>query len=425
MDKVVRKNIVSLLLYQGSALIIPLVTLPYIARVLGIIEFGRLGICLAIIQYFSLLVDYGFNLSITAKIAKVQNDINQLTKIFFITFFTKALLVLLGLAILFCIMPFKIIHHNIGLIMCCYLGVLGSFLFPIWFLQGIEKMEVISNSNLIARFLSIPLIFMLVHSSHDVYMVALIQGFTGILASILALVKIQQLKLLNGFYKPNFQDVREYLVDGWHYFVSISSVSLYTNTNILILGLVADSTAVGYFAGIDKIKNAMLSVLNPFTSAIYPKINKLMKEDEDKAFIFIAKYLVVFGIGTLVYSILIFLLAPLIVTILLGNTYLSAVKDLQVLAFLPVLIIISNFFGTQIMLSKGEKKAFMCIITICGLVNIILLSILGRKYADLGACFSLLITELIVTLTMIIYVGKVNPKFFKIFKSTIIKQERN
>ncbi len=425
MDKVIKKNILALLLYQGSALLIPLITLPYLARVLGVIEFGRLGLCVAIIQYFVLLVDYGFNLCITARIARIasyQSDYQQLVKIFFTTFYAKAVLMLVGLFVLCLCLFIPIIRNNIELILCCYLMVIGNFLFPSWFLQGLEKMDIISNSNLFARFLAVPLIFLFIHNSSDVFKVALIQGTISILASLLALVKIYQLKIVSTIYFPSVNEIKEYLAESWHYFISISSVSLYTNTNVLILGLVANSTSVGYFIGVDKVKGAMLSVLNPFTQAIYPRVNKLMQEDEEQAFIFIARYLVVFGFGSLIYSVLIFLLSPLVIQVLLGKDFLPAVKDLQILAFLPFIIILNNFFGTQLMLPKGKKKSFMWIISGGGVLNIILLSLLGSKYKDFGACLSIFITELFITLLMIIYTYIKMPNFFYILTNKHLKK---
>lgn len=417
MDNVVKKNILALLMYQGSALLMPLITLPYIARVLGVVEFGRLGLCLAITQYFVLLVDYGFNLSVTAKVAKIQQDSYELTKVFFTTYYAKVLLLIVGMVILCLLSSFALIRDNIGLLACCYLIVIGNFLFPLWFLQGIEQMEVIANTNLLARISSIPLILLFVHTSQDVYKVALIQGFTSLMAAILALIRVYRLKLLTIHYMPRFAEVKATLQDSWHYFVSISSVSLYTNTNILILGLMANSTAVGYFAGVDKIKNAMLSVTVPFTQAIYPKVIKLMQENEEQAFLFIAKYLIVFGLGSLIYSILIFLCAPLIVMILLGKEYINAIQDLQVLAFLPFLVVVNNFFGTQIMLSKNKQKAFMVITIFGGLINVISLFLLAYNYGDLGASISILSTEFIITTVMYAYIHKKIPRFTKVLKS--------
>lgn len=421
-NKELRKNLISLLIFQGISLLIPLATLPYLARVLGVVQFGMLGLAMAITQYFLIFVDYGFNLSATAKIAKASKDRILISECFYTTMVCKAILFTIGLISLTLGILFIPKINDISLLLLIsYLTVFGNLLFPIWFLQGVQKMHVIAISSLVAKVTTLPLIFILVKGPEDIFLVALIQGGVSILSGILALTQIYKLQLLIKVYVPTYKDILNTMGDGWHYFVSSSAISLYTNTNLIVLGLMSNSMAIGYFAGIDKIKSAMLSILSPFTQAIYPKVNSLFQENKRDGFNFVAKYLLRYSIVGLLYSITIYLFSPIIVRILLGESYIPAVINLKILAFLPLLIVINSLLGTHLLLPLGMKKSFMHIIISCGLIHIVVLIPLVYFFDDIGASISIIVTECIVTAMMIAYIIKKFPFFYNEIRSQFMR----
>ena len=105
-QKRIVKNIFSLSLLQGANYLLPLLTVPYLIRVLGIEYFGLLAFVTAVITYFLVLTDYGFNLSATSKVANNRNDINKVNEIFSSVLTIKLVLVVLGFLLLLVIAAF-------------------------------------------------------------------------------------------------------------------------------------------------------------------------------------------------------------------------------------------------------------------------------------------------------------------------------
>lgn len=137
-----KKNIGSLLVVQAANYVLPLVTVPYLAHTLGARGFGRIAFAQAFAQYFVVLTDFGFNLSATRKVAMCREDINELSHLFSAVMTTKALLMILGFFMVLVLTTYiPILRHDSTLCKITYLSVLGNVMFPVWFLQGTQRME--------------------------------------------------------------------------------------------------------------------------------------------------------------------------------------------------------------------------------------------------------------------------------------------
>ncbi len=412
------KNLSALTLIQIINLLIPLITLPYLARVLGVIAFGKLSLCLAIIQYIIIFIEYGFHLSVTAKVAENRNNIKQLNKIFFTTLFAKiALGFIATLVSAYAIIYIKQLNDMAFLILCSYGSVIAAVIQPLWLFQGLERMDIVAKNNVIFRLLSVPLIFFFINEPNDIYRFALIQSAIAVVSVIFLLVEVKINNLISKFYLPTLNEIYCHVLEGRHLFVSIAAVSLYTNTNIVMLGLFSNNIAIGYFAATDKIKNAFLSITTPFTQAIYPKVNFLMATDRNSAVTYLVRHFVIYCAVATIYSFLIYIFAPILVRALLGEEYLTIVNNLRVLAILPLLVILTNFYGTQIMLPLGLKKQFMYLVVIAGFLNISILIPLISRYEDLGACFAIVLIEFFLTLTL----GYIVHRNFKEFHVNVLE----
>ena len=147
-------NFVSLSVLQGLNMILPLLTLPYLVRVLGVENFGLVNFSLSIIMYFNILVSFGFELSATREISLHRDNLEKVSEIFSTVMLIKALLLFVSFLILsFLLFLNETFNANIELYYITFLLVLGNFLFPSWFFQGMERMEYITYINLIFRIL--------------------------------------------------------------------------------------------------------------------------------------------------------------------------------------------------------------------------------------------------------------------------------
>jgi O-antigen/teichoic acid export membrane protein len=413
MDRTLIKNMLMLASIQGANYIFPLITLPYLVRVLGPADYGRIGFSAAFVQYFVLLTDFGFNLSATRSIATNRSDPAAVNRIFWSVMSSKTIFCVVGALLL---LGMTAVVPKLGaerpMLFASYLTVLGSVLFPIWLFQGLERMGLITFSSLAARLAMLPLIFIFVRSPHDAVICAAIQSGTSVVAGLVSLWVVAYQRLI-AWARPTRVDIVEAVRESWPLFLSIAAISLYTNSNVVILGFLASKQAVGQFVAVDKIRQVVQALINPMSQTFYPRICSLITDEPQRAYRLIHRALLSQGGLTLAISLGLLVFAGPIVRLGLGPKFIGAVDTLRLLAFLPFAIGVSNVFGIQTMLPLGMRRPFRNIVIGSGVLNLILLVPLVYWFADRGAAASVLVTEYAVTIAMALLIVRHRiPIFF-------------
>lgn len=401
--KALVENFFSLSSLQIVNYILPLVTLPYLVRVLGPTNFGLIVFAQAFIQYFVILTDYSFNLSATREISINREDKNKISEIFSSVMFIKLSLMIVSFLVLTALIFIIPKFRNDRIVYLFTFGtVVGQCLFPVWFFQGMERMKYITFLNIIAKLIFTISIFIFIRKMQHYIYVPIINSLGFLVAGILGLwIVYKDFKI--GFILPNFESIRHQLKEGWHIFISRISISLYTTSNTFILGLLTNNTIVGYYSAGEKLIRAAQRLLSPMSDAVYPYISKLTNESREKALSFIRKLVIIVGSGNFIISLLIFIFATPIVNILLGSQYQESIIVLRVLAFLPFLSSLATIFGTQTMLTFNLKEAFSKIVISAGIINVTLALLLVPLYKHIGISVSVLFTEFFVATTMFFY----------------------
>lgn len=401
-----RKNIFYLFLVQGSSYLLPLITFPYLLRVLGVEYFGILGFCQATMQYLVLLTDYGFNWTATQLIAKNKDDFQKISNIFWSVVIAKVILFIIALCILILLISFVDKYRVLYLVLISYIPlIIGNIIYPVWLFQGLEKMKWITISTILARVMLIPLTFIYVNSPDDVWLAALFQGSVNMLAGIFALWFIFRNKLV-GKVRVSLSEVKSRFKEGIHVFLSTSAISLYTVSVTVILGFVSGATAVGLFNSANTIRNAAQGLLGPVFQAIYPRVNSLFDSEYVKAMSLIKKAVRGIGILTFIGCSILFFGAELFIDIIAGKEFENAISVLRWLAYVPFLVSLSNLFGVQTMLSHSFKKQFSMFLASGALLNLIIIFPLVHYYSETGAAIAIFATELFITVTMFIFLRK-------------------
>lgn len=393
-------NILSLYLLQGLNYLVPLAVLPYLVRVLGMDRYGLIAFAQSFAQYFSVLTDYGFNYSATRSIAQSRDDAEAVSRHFCSVFVIKVALMGLGALILFLVLSgVARFHRDSSFFWVAYLAVAGNVLFPVWFYQGIEKMQYISVVSGASRLLAAAALFVFVHNPRDALLALAIQSL-GLLVGGIAALSIALARFHLHLQWPRWSDLKTSLRDGWHLFVSTAAVSLYTNTNIFLVGILGGNLEAGYFAAADKLIRAMQGIAAPISQAVFPHISSLVNESRERALAFAWKTLRWTAGLTFVPSVALLWFAPWIVALYFGHAGRGSVPVIRWIAFLPFIIAISNVLGVQIMIPFGFDRQFSRILISAGLVNVALAIPLIRLFGAQGAGVALLCTEVIVTITM-------------------------
>lgn len=406
-------NIAALYVLQGLNYLIPAALLPYLIRVLGMEMYGLLAFAQSFAQYFTVLTDYGFNYSATRALAQQEGNPDEASRLFSSVFVLKLLLTSAGVLVLYAIVTMvPRFHLDAKYFYVGYLAVVGNVLFPVWYFQGIQQMRYISIVNGAARLLAAAAIFIFVRHPQDALLALAIQS-GGLLLSGVVGTLVVFLHFHVRLVRPSLQEMRTALVEGWHLFVSTAAVSLYTNTNVFLVGALAGNIEAGYFSAAEKIMRALNGLIGPISQAIFPHVNTLVQRSRASALQFARKTLAYMVPITLFPCLAILLLAGPVVVLCFGHGASGTIPVMRWISMLPVIIAISNVLGVQTMVPFGLDKQFSRILILAGLLNVILAVPLIRLYGAEGAGVSVLITETLVTLTMAIYLERHGLSIFR------------
>jgi len=400
-------NFFSLSLVEAANYLFPLLTLPYLVRVLGPDKFGLIAFVQAFVQYFVLFTDYGFNFSATRNISINRDNPREISRIFSSVLVIKILFLVASFVILmFFVLLIPRFRPNLVIFIFAFGAVLGNVLFPIWFFQGMERMKLIAVFNLIAKLLFVAAIFLFIKTRDDYVFVPLINSLGFIVAGSLSLIIVFSVFKVR-FFLPKFNQITHELREGWHIFISTSAVSIYTTSNTVILGFFASNTIVGYYSAAEKVIRSSQRLLTPISQTIYPHISKLVADSRVKAVEFIRKTLFIVGSFSLIISITIFLSSGFIVHVLLGSQFQESIHVLRFLAFLPFIIALSNIFGIQTMITFNMKELLPRILFSAGIISVVLSLILVPHLKHIGTAITVLVAESYVTVATYFTIRKI------------------
>jgi PST family polysaccharide transporter len=389
---------------QFANYLLPLVTLPYLARVLGPAGWGSLAVVQSFAQYLNLLIEYGFNLSATREVARYRADRNRLAELLAGVFGAKVCLSLLAILLTF------------GLSL--WVGALGrdprllwsgvfwavAFAFsPTWFFQGLERLRLVAGLEVGAKLAATALIFILVRESADAWKVLFLQGIASVFSSGLAMFLAYREV---GFRWPSWPGALGALRSGWGLFFFRAAVSLYTVGNVFILGLFAAPQWVAYYAGAERLTKAFLGLLEPLNRTFFPRLNHLFGKSTQEAARLANRVTEIMGLAGVIGAFLVAVLAPWIVQVLLGPGYEPAVPVMRILVLLLPLIALSNALGIQWMLTLGLDRPFNIVILAAGLLNLALALVLVPRLAYIGMAYAVLLAEVFVTGGMVLYLQR-------------------
>lgn len=410
-NKVLVKNFTSLSLLQFTNYLFPLLTFPYLVRVLGPEKYGLINFAAAFTGYFAILTDYGFNLSATQEISVNREDKEKILETFSSVLSAKLFLYAVSTVIfIICMVLFGVFKNDLFVFIVSYSGLLGTVIFPLWYFQGTEKMNFIFFINFIIKLITVITIFLFITYSADYLLLIafysagqLIYGFVGLL--------IVRMKFGLKFSLPKFKNVFNQLRNGKNYFVSSLSINVVTSSNVFILGLFADKNIVGYFAAADKIRLAFQSLLGPLFTSTFPYVTNLAKKSLDEFYSFNKNsFKLTLVMGTSIFLILYFS-AEYLGVFVLGEKYHDSIIILKLISIVPLLYGISNFLGVQILLPLNYSKKYASIMITTLAVHLFLSILLVYNFQAFGSATALVFSEIFLIFLLLLTVKKIDKTF--------------
>lgn len=384
------RNISYLGLSQVANYLFPLLTIPYITRVVGPENYGLIEFAAVTLVYFVGVVDYSFNSTATRRIAASQGNQRWLSTLFSAVLYTKGLLLILSMLVLGgLILGFAQFREHAYLLSLAFPVVIGWALYPNFFLRGVEKLGVVALANLGAKGGAALLIFTLLQRPEQYHLVPLINGLTQVGAAVFALLYCL-FKIPGARFTPlRTRLIRGLLLEGRFVFLSNFFTRVYGFGSILLGSFFLPEAQLGIFAASAKlITVAQSSIFQPLQGALFPHLSRSLSTNP-------AAYRAAHrkaGLRLLLLSALatglLLLLAPWLVQLIFGKEYSNAAPLLRIMA--PMLLVgaLAHMSLQQGLLLLRRDRLYMYIIGGAAILsiglNLVLIPALGMQGAALS-----------------------------------------
>ena len=391
----VKKNYLYNLLYQMTSVLLPVLTIPYVSRVLSADGIGINTVTYANTQYFILLGSLGISIYATKKIATIREKKDKLKKTFWEIF---------SIQFTGCILAYMVFaltlgqSHKYGVFyMLQGFYILAAAVDISWYFLGIENFKNASLRSFFAKIISVILIFTFVKTRDDLWKYILINAGTMFVGQLIMwfyvgkdMLKVKEIGKLK---------IAMHIMPILALFVPQIATQVYTVLDKTMIDLFKGAVEAGYYDQSQKIVRILLSVVTSLGIVMLPRIANLFSKDDlnevkkslRKAFVVISFLSIPITFGLIGIS-------DKFVPILFGNEFLSVIPLTKISPVLVIIIGLGNVFGTQYLLAIGKNKEYTASVCIGALVNFCFNLLLIPRFAAMGAVIATVSAELSIAL---------------------------
>ena len=392
--KNIKKNYIFNLLYQVLLVIIPLITIPYLSRILGPGGIGTISFAESIVSYFVLFANLGINIYGQREISYAQDDKNRRSIVFYNVFITKFIISLLVLVIYF-ICYFTVLNSFIYLILSIQIF---SVIFDItWFFQGVEEFDKIVIRNTFIKLLNIIFIYTFVKGKDSIiiYCVSVVffplLGFLSLWPNLSTYLDRIDLKRIN---------ILTVLKVSITLFLPTIAIQVYTVFDKTMIGIITkDALENGYYEQSIKISRSLLMLITALSTVVIPRVGYYYDKNEHETvkvilyrsyrFVFMMSIPMCLGLNFVSYN---------FVPWFLGAGYEKSVLLVQTFSLLIICISLSNVTGMQYFVPTKQQNKLTISVCLGAIINFILNCILISNFKSIGAAIASVIAEAIITI---------------------------
>jgi O-antigen/teichoic acid export membrane protein len=392
-----KKNVVYNTILTVSNVAFPIVTTPYVSRILGVENIGIVNFATIYASYFALFVALGIPMYGMREIAKQNNDQEGRNQIFSELFVINVLSALV-FSIIYLITIFSIpsLAQNKEFLLIAGASVLFVPFNVDWFFSGREKFKLITLRTLAAKVIAVGGLFIFVRTRDDVILYLILTIAANLSSQIWNFGYMLKTEVKFRF---KCLQIKKHLHAVLVLFASSVAISIYTLLSPLILGFMSDYTQVGYYTSAIKVSNMILPIVTAMSPVVITRINTIRGEkDSQKEILWLVdnsfEYMMMLAVPATIGLIMI---APRFVPLFFGEEFIPATISLQILSLLIVVIGLSNLFGIQVLVAMGHEKKLLAAVLFGTVSNLCLNLLLVGKYGSVGASVASVVAEIMVT----------------------------
>lgn len=390
--KSIKANAVLNIIYTITNMIFPLITFPYVSRVLLADGMGKYSFFTSVSNYAVLIGSLGISIYGIRAVAKVRDDKKELSKVSTELLIINTIVTIAVLAILVISVPF-VEKFRVDLTMFV-INTIIIITAPIglnWLYSGLEQYEYITKRTIVFKTISLILVFVFVRSKSDYPIYAAITAFSIVGAYVCNFIYARHFVKFH-FYKG--MEFNRHFKPMFFLFLSILAVSVYTNLDTIMLGFISGDTEVGLYTAAIKVKSLLLMSVNAISAVLLPRLTFYLEQKNSVEYNRLLKksMSIIFLISV---PLTIYFMAEARDSILLlgGSDYVDAIVCMQIV--MPIVFVsgFSNITANQVLIPQGRDSAFMVAVVSGAILNVILNALLMPKYGCTGAAIATLLAE--------------------------------
>ena len=401
MAQSVKVNYILNLINTGTQMLFPLITFPYVCRVIEADGIGQINFFQSIISYISLFTCLGIPMYAIREIARDRSDVVQMNRTAMEILLLHSMLTLVGYAIVAILcLTVPQIQVNIPLFLILSLTIFFTAIGCEWFYQGIEDFKYITIRGLIIKTVSVVLLFIFVKSKTDVLYYGCYTVFGVLGGNIFNLFRLRKYIHRENIIFSELH-IKRHIKPVLKVFSFSVVTSIYLQLNTVLLGFLKNALAVGYFAAATKVMQMLLKMSACLGSVMMPRASHLIAENKEAEFNRLIQKSYDFTLAiALPMTIGLIFCAPSLITALCGVKFEHSILPSQIIAPIILMVAISNIFGIQVLFPKGKIN----IVTLCcgigAVADLILNLCLIPFFSYIGTSIAYLGAEVATTVSM-------------------------
>ena len=409
----IRYNFLMNFILTISNFLFPLITFPYVSRVLGPNGMGISSFAMSIISYFVILATLGsatYGIRACSQVGENKDELSKVThEIIFINLIT---MIISYLFLYFCVHFFDGLHENKSSIAIASFMILLNVCSVEWFYRGIEKYTYITIVSLLFKLIALVSSFIFIQKTSDYFSFILISVISLSGSGIINLLNIK--KYIN-FKFYNDYNLKKHIKPMLTFFFMSLAISVYTYTDSVLLGLLTNLDEVGFYNVAVRIKGILISIVTSLGVVLLPKlslyIKKGMMNEFSSLLILSLRFIVALSLPLVIFFIF---FAKETILLLSGEQYFNSIPLLQISLVAVIIVGITNILGIQMLVPLGkEKKLFVSVL--CGaLINVVANFTLIPFLSSVGAAISMVLAEFTILLIQIYFLKKYMFLFMKV-----------
>lgn len=383
--------------------IVPIVTVPYLIRVVGIENYGLLAYSIAILGYANIISQFGFSLTATAEIAK--NRTNKAWVSQYLVSIYSAKVILVSVSLLLTLLTMYLLNTSqdtLVITMICSAFIVFNNLMPNWFFQGIGAMKNYGAYIISGRLVYLILLLSFVNDEKDLYLAAMLQSIPGAIVTFFSFLYMNR----NGYLKTikfNFFKAIIEIRNSYSIFVSSFSVGAYHTSLPVVIGSVLGEKILGYYSVADMIRKVLVQLYSPIYQSVYPKINSIIETDFKASKLIIIKYFLLSLFSALILVLVLEFLKSDIILKVMSEHRVEVENVLSIMLVTVITGVLVNFSGVQTLLPLGYKKEFSKVVFLSIFISLLAIYPMVNIWGLNGAGISMLTNDilLIIMLTFV------------------------